>query len=55
MREMAAMNTAPPVSSGLELTGGAVPSGTRGGYSTVTLLARLRGLSMSRSSLAATW
>jgi hypothetical protein len=26
-----------------------------GGYSTVTLLARLRGLSMSRSSLAATW
>jgi hypothetical protein len=26
-----------------------------GGYSTVTLLARLRGLSISRSSLAATW
>jgi hypothetical protein len=29
--------------------------GRVGGYSTVTLLARLRGLSMSRSSLAATW
>jgi hypothetical protein len=34
---------------------GVVRGGGWAGYSTVTLLARLRGLSMSRPSLAATW